>query len=149
MILRFVVLLKVVVKQEQKKIDILKDKKAKSKVCFTIKNDNSKSYNVIPFDDCVFQKVKYETEKCDYGVEIENKIYFIELKGSDNNKALKQILKTIESTKKCFKNYIYYARVVTSHKQELDNLDKITYKKIIKLTKNNLIISQNIHSEKI
>ena len=130
-----------------KKIDILKDKKAKSKVCFTIKNDFSKSYKVIPFDDCVFQKVKDETEKCDYGIEIENKVYFIELKGSDNNKALKQILKTIENTKDCFKDYIYFARVVTSHKQKPENLDKITLKKITKLTKDKPIITQNIHTE--
>jgi hypothetical protein len=130
-----------------KKIDIIRDKKAKSKVCFSIKNDFSKQYNLIPFDDCVFQRINNITEKCDFGLAIENKLYYIELKGNDNNKALKQILKTYELTKQCFKNYKYFARVITSKKQKPENLDKITYRQIIKFTENNLKITQNIHTE--
>lgn len=131
-----------------KKLDTIKDKKAKSKVCFKVENQkNEKEFIVIPFEDCVFKLIQNETEKCDFGLQVDDKMFFIELKGSDNNKALKQILKTYELTNHCFKNFNFYARVVTSHKQKPENLDKITYKQIIKITKNNLIISQNIHTE--
>lgn len=130
-----------------KKIDVLKDKKAKSKVTFTIINDLSKEYAVVPFDDCVFKQINDATKKCDYGLELEKNIYFIELKGSDNNQALKQILKTYELTKNHYFNSNFFARIVTSHKQKPENLDKITYRKIIKFTKNNLVIEQNSHKE--
>ena len=130
-----------------KKLDTIKDKNAKSKVSFKIDNKYNKEYTIIPFDNCVFKDIQNETEKCDYGFKVENKLYYIELKGSDNNKALKQILKTYELTNQCFKNLNFYAIVITSNKQKPENLDKITYKKIVKFTNNNLKNYQNIHTE--
>jgi hypothetical protein len=130
-----------------KKIDIIQDKKAKSKVKYIIENKNQSEYKIIPFDNGVFKEIQSKTEKCDFGLVVENRVYFIELKGSDNNKALKQILETLKNTQSCFKKNEFCARVVTSNKQKPENLDKITESKIKKLTKNNLIISQNSYTE--
>lgn len=124
---------------KKNKKETLIDRGAKSKSKCLIENANEKEYIVIEFENCVYKSIQNEMKKCDYGIETENEIFYIELKGSDNNQGLKQLLSTVENTKDCFKingtNKLKELNsiLVVSQKEKPENLDKITFKKLSKL----------------
>lgn len=121
------------------KKETLIDRGAKSKSKCLIENAHEKDYIVIEFENCVYKSIQNETKKCDYGIETTDDIYYIELKGSDNNQGLKQLLITVENTRDCFKipdsNKLkgLYSILVVSQIEKPQNLDKITLKKLSKL----------------
>ncbi|KOS06970.1 hypothetical protein AM493_13710 [Flavobacterium akiainvivens] len=143
----------------KKKKDTLKDKKAESdSVCLIDNSSNEIDYNVIEFENCVFKDIQSEYEKCDLGVETENDVFFIELKGSNNNKGLKQILATVESTKHCFKKIGQNKKpvqkrmngiLIVSKKEVPKNLDKITLRKLTNLLGVEPIIEQRTYTIKL
>jgi len=121
----------------------LKDVKAVTKSKYSIVNDHRKSYHIIDIEGCVFQN-ENEIEKCDWAMEVENKIHYIELKGSDVSKGISQLLNTITETHQCFKLFSLKARLIVS-KNPKPNIAKKNrkYIQLMKLVKNDFIIKQN------
>ena len=64
----------------------------------------------------------------------EKKIYFIQLKGSDNNKGLEQLYQTIINTKKYFSSYKNQVRLIVSKAEAPRNLNQNLIAKIATLT---------------
>ena len=118
---------------------------------FTIQNKSKTVFVIIDFENCVF-KGNFIDSKCDYGLETDTSIYFIELKGSNLEKGCYQLKSTINQTKKCFKEKNIEARLVVT-KVRKPKLYKNTpdYKQLIKILKtpNNLIIGSKNLKENI
>lgn len=136
------------------KRETLIDKGAKSKSKCLIENVSQTEYIVIEFENCVYKGNQHIAKKCDFGIETSNDIYYVELKGSDNNQGLKQLLSTVENTRHCF-NKIENNRVksknlnsilVVTQKEKPENLDKITLRKLANLIGQKPIIEQNTHT---
>lgn len=135
------------------KKNTLKDKRAKSKSKCLVENNREIEYNVIEFENCVYRNMQSASKKCDFGVETDDSIFFIELKGSDNNTGLKQLLSTAKQTQKCFytiddKNEKHVQKelhgiLVVSEKQKPENLDKITLRDLALLIRKKPIIVQD------
>ncbi|GAC1454026.1 MAG: hypothetical protein NVSMB7_16440 [Chitinophagaceae bacterium] len=102
--------------------------------CFQLNNKNEKAtVSCITIDGCVFKREAII--RCDYLFEVDSlnkrkRIFYIELKGTDLIKGIKQIRNTVELTKHVFINSIYEARVVmgsvplvSNRKEYLDLLD--------------------------
>lgn len=105
---------------------------AASKSSCLIENPFNKAFSRIEFEQCVFNNSSHL--KCDYGIEIKDEsIFYIELKGSDNNQGLKQLLETATRTKHCYSSYNKEAILICSVVQKPDNIDKITFRKLTKL----------------
>lgn len=105
----------------------LSDPSAKSKSLYKIDNTHQKEFKVIRMDACVFHS---NEAKCDYGMEVDNTIHFIELKGSDNNQGLKQLYQTLLLTKDHYSNHTKKARLIVSRAEAPRNLDMLTIRKI-------------------
>ncbi len=132
---------------EVRKKTFIDRKGGNSKYC--IENPNGKKFQEIDFETCVYENNKIDT-KCDYGLQVDDTVYFIELKGSDVKKGIEQILSTINDTKDYFNNKKFNARLLVSifPKPELVKQTK-EYKDLNKIVKKSLIIKQHIHTEKI
>jgi hypothetical protein len=107
----------------------LSDRKGgKSKYSFT--NPHSKAYYEIDFENDVFEN---NDTKCDYGIQTETTIFYIELKGSDVKKGVEQLLETIKATDKCFENLELKARLIVSKYPQPDIVRKTKeYKDLVK-----------------
>ena len=116
------------------------------KSSFRIENNSNLTYNIIDFENYVYQNREEDT-KCDYGLETDSTIYFIELKGNDLEKGCNQLRATINETKKCFKNKNIKARLVVS-KVKKPKLFRNTsnYKQLVKAVGNakNIVIGSQI-----
>ncbi len=79
---------------------------------FKLENKSGFFIRKVKVDKCIPQKIG--EGRCDYLMNIDEnkKIYFIELKGGDLRKALKQIIDTIEYLKFEFTDFIFEARIV-------------------------------------
>lgn len=117
------------------KLKTLFDPKALSKSVYKIENNSKKEFKVIRIDRCVFDS---KIDKCDFGLEVDNAIHFIELKGKDNNKGLRQLHTTLTSTQDSFKNHVKKIRLVVSEAEAPRNLDKTTILKISTIVKDSL-----------
>jgi len=126
----------------------LKDKKGgKSKLL--IENPSEKEFKILDIENCVYKNLQDET-KCDYGILANDIFYFVELKGCDVNKGIKQILETIVDLKHFFISKKIKARlVVTRFPSTKSTYNTKEYKDLMKLLKQQLIITQNIHTENI
>ncbi len=94
----------------------------KRKIC--VAEENGKKYRLdnnsgvtikkVKVDKCLPQKVN--EKRCDFLIEAEElrRVFFIELKGADLNKAVNQIHSSILYLKNEFKNYKIDARIVGS-----------------------------------
>jgi hypothetical protein len=82
---------------------------------WTFKNLKDKCVCLIRIDDCV---ISGSTPRCDYLFlvcdETEKSAFFIELKGKDLEKALKQILSTINNLKGSLTGFCLYARIAVT-----------------------------------
>jgi hypothetical protein len=115
----------------QRKLTLI-DPKAASKSNCLIENNTEKEFSKIEFEQCVFNNSNHL--KCDYGIEIKDEsIFYIELKGSDNNQGLKQLLETVTRSLRCYSSYNKEAILICSVVQKPENLDKITFRKLTKL----------------
>jgi len=130
----------------------LEDKKGcKSKLL--IENNFKTEYSIIDFEAGVFNN---EASKCDFGVLTNDKIFYIELKGSDVKKGIEQLLETINATERCFSTLDFKARLIVS-KFQSPKIVKNTkeYKDLVKKLKHipnqndNLVITQNVYTDKI
>jgi hypothetical protein len=119
---------------------------------FRLDNSSGAIVRKVKVDKCIVQKLG--EGRCDYLMNIDDKkiVYFIELKGGDLRKALKQISDTIEYLKSEFTNFIFEARIVGSG--NVPKLKTITaYKNLAKLvlpTNGKIIYRTNkFHTESI
>lgn len=117
------------VSKNQKKETLKDPVSASDSVCFI---ENSTSYIKIEFENCVYKDVQTSFKKCDFGIETENEIYYIELKGQDENEGMRQLLATINVTKHCFNKKKINGILVVSKKQTPKNLDKKLYSNLSK-----------------
>ncbi len=80
----------------------------------TFQIDNKERYEVacVKVDDCVFNKK--DGIKCDFLFEIaaKKKLFYVELKGSDIIKAIRQIGETLKQTNCLYPNWNYEARII-------------------------------------
>jgi hypothetical protein len=83
---------------------------------FQLDNKNKEEVACIQIDGCVF--TTKDGKKCDFLFEVSTrkKLFYIELKGSDISKALRQIYSTLIQTKTLYPNWIYEARIVAGNK---------------------------------
>lgn len=94
----------------------------KRKIC--IAYENGKKYQLNNTSNVTIRKVKVDKcltqnvgeKRCDFLIEAQDlkRVFFIELKGGDLNKAVNQIYSTIVYLKGEFKNYRMDARIVGS-----------------------------------
>jgi len=117
------------------RLKTLKDPKAFSNSVYRIENNNGSEFQVIRMDSCVFDS---KIDKCDFGLELENTIHFIELKGKDNNKGLHQLYTTLTTTQDVFKNHVRKVRLIVSEAEAPRNLDQTTIVKISKIVNDTL-----------
>ena len=99
---------------------IIRDPKGDSKSAYNIYNSRNAKYDLIKFDGCVFDD---SIEKCDYGMEINNIIHFVELKGAKNNKGLSQLLKSIQETEDIYSNHEKKVRLIVSKRKAPQFID--------------------------
>jgi hypothetical protein len=119
---------------------------------FRLENNSGVVVRKVKVDKCILQQVG--EGRCDYLMNVDDKkiVYFIELKGGDLRKGLKQISDTIDYLKSEFTNFIFEARIVGSG--NVPKLKTITaYKSLAKLVlpSNGKIIyrTNKFHTESI
>jgi hypothetical protein len=116
---------------------------------YSINNKSQSKYSIINFEDCVYEGKQNET-KCDFGIEVNNSIYYVELKGSDVKKGIEQLLSTLNESENCFRGLTKKARLIVSKFPKPDLVKKTKeYKDLVKKTGSieNTIITQNIYTE--
>ncbi|MGB5942302.1 MAG: hypothetical protein WBG71_05425 [Leeuwenhoekiella sp.] len=114
---------------------------------FEILNQNRKEFSTYDFENCVFEN---NDTKCDFGLTTLDGIYFIELKGSETLKGIKQILATYSETKKCFKQLRPKARLIVSKVSKPDLVRRSKeYRELARAFNNQILIRQRIYSETI
>ncbi|NOQ71617.1 MAG: hypothetical protein GQ574_06435 [Crocinitomix sp.] len=129
------------------KMTLVDKSRGSGKSKFILENKSRGTYYALNFEKDVYQGNAIDT-KCDFGLKIENEkvktIYFIELKGTDVNKGIEQLLATLEDTQKCFKGFEKKARLVVSRfpKPELTYRTR-AYKDLVRKTKKEIIIKQH------
>lgn len=129
-----------------------KDTWKDSKGCgskYLIVNNNRKTYHKIDFENCVYKGRENET-KCDYGLLTDDTIYYIELKGRDVKKGVKQLLSTLNETEKCFDDLHKKARIIASKISKPDIIKRMKeYRDLVTKIKGKPIIVTNKYTEKI
>ena len=135
-------------KEGNNRLLTFKDKKGSgSKYVFV--NNSRKTYYKIKIENCVYKNKPNDT-KCDYGIIFKDEVYFIELKGSDVNKGMKQLLATIKETKKCFQKKTIKARlVVTRYPSRKHTRKRKEYVDLIEITKKNFSIQSQQFEENL
>jgi hypothetical protein len=115
---------------------VLKDKRASSK--YVGLNPNNKLHICRHRIDSVIIK---DGSKCDYLLlnMANSKAYFVELKGHDVNQAAKQIRTAIEILEPKLKQFIIYARIVTTRINNTD-IRGSDYQKLQKQVQNRLVV---------
>lgn len=131
----------------QSKKTLIDKKGGKSK--YIIDNKSNSDYSIIDFENCVYKNKENDT-KCDFGLKTTESIFYIELKGSDIVKGIKQLFTTANETEKCFDILHKKARLVVSKfsKPEVAYRTK-EYRNLIKKigSVNNFEIKQNQYTE--
>ena len=114
-----------------------------------IENKDRKKFKIIDFEHCVY-KNRQNDLKCDYGFVTEDSIFYIELKGSEVAKGIKQILSTYNETHKCFEKLQPKARLVVSKFPKPDLVKRSKeYRDLAKALNNDIVIKQKVRKEKI
>jgi len=78
---------------------------------FEIRNDNSRSVNKVRVDGCLIDDNR---ERCDYLFEIDKLVIYVELKGSDIQKAYNQLIATIGYCKRRHDKIVKECYIVAS-----------------------------------
>lgn len=128
----------------------LNDKKGGSSK-YSIENKSKNIFYIIDFEKDIYKNQKND-RKCDFGLLTDKSVYFIELKGSDVNKGIKQLLETIIETENCFNKLNLKSRLIVSRFPKPNLLKKRKeYKDLVKKvgSTKEVIISQNIFKEVI
>jgi hypothetical protein len=132
----------------------------KRKIC--IAYENGKKYQLNNVSGTTIRKVKSDKclvqnkdeKRCDFLMDSDDlkRVFFIELKGSDLNKAVNQIFSTILYLKSEFMNYRIDARIVGSRNVPLirNVPDYLKLSKIVQATNGDIKIATNkFYSENI
>lgn len=141
-------------KVEECKEELIKprDSWRDSKGCdskFLIENRNRKTYYKIDFENCVYGNRQSDT-KCDYGLLTDDTIYYVELKGRDVKKGVKQILSTLSETEKCFSGLNKKARIIASKVSKPDIIKRLKeYRDLVKKVKEEPVIATRQYIENI
>ncbi len=88
------------------------DPKGQSNSKYKIDNKNNKEFKIIQIDRCVFDA---RIDKCDFGLEVENTIHFIELKGKDIDTAVAQLESSLQNIKVSGKKYAFVVSSRNDH----------------------------------
>jgi len=127
--------------------------KEKRKAC--IADENGKKYHLNNISGLTIRKVKVDKcflqdigeKRCDYLMDSDDlkRVFFIELKGGDLIKAVKQIYSTIEYLKPEFMDYRIDARIVgTRNVPKIKNVpDYVKLFKLVRHTNGEIKISTN------
>jgi hypothetical protein len=116
---------------------------------FKLSNPKRKVFHTIDFEKCVY-KNKHNETKCDFGLLHADSMFYIELKGSDVDRGIEQLLSTIYQTERCFKELKKKARlVITRFPSPEITLNTPSCKRLKRLVSNDLIIKQDVHTETI
>ena len=127
-----------------RKKTLIDRKGGKSKLL--IENPTEKKFKILDIENCIYRGLKDET-KCDYGILDDKIFYFVELKGCDVNKGIKQILETIKSLKHCLRSNEFKARlIVTRFTTTRSTYNTKDFKDLKKIVNQDLII-KNSHTE--
>jgi hypothetical protein len=134
-------------KENHSKRTIVDKKGGKSK--YLIENKSRNEYSIIDFENCVYKNNHNDT-KCDYGLKTENSAFYIELKGSDVLKGIKQLLVTVNETENCFHGMDKKARLIVTRFSS-PKRTKLTndYKNLVKKlgSVGDFVVKQNQYTE--
>ncbi len=120
-------------------IIVLKEKKS----VYRGINRNNENISKYKIDGCVYQ-LSSTSIRCDYLLETKERLIFIELKGSDAKKGLKQILFSIRNLGHHFDSKIINARIITTRGTKPNRLNSYReYRGLLKLINNKGIILSN------
>tara|TARA_R110002049_G_scaffold70608_3_gene182356 strand:+ start:8939 stop:9373 length:435 start_codon:yes stop_codon:yes gene_type:complete len=113
---------------------------------------NNQRINVPKYkvDGCIY-KSSSDKIRCDYLLKANQKLYFIELKGSDIKKGLKQVLLSIVNLEQFFDHNSLNARVITTRGTKPKRLNTYKeYRDLIKLIgKGSIILNNTPYQETI
>lgn len=123
-----------VVDSKQTKFTVYGDK-----TCYEINNERKIALTKRAIDSCVL-RTKSELEKCDYLFMYENLNCFVELKGSDVEKAIRQIVSTISYLKDRITGDIKARIVCSRFKKAPDVKSSRGYQQLMKMTKRDFLI---------
>lgn len=124
------------------------DPKIGAKSVYYIENTEKKAIKYVDVEKNLFQDSKYQ--KCDFIIESDQTVRYLELKGSDIKAGFDQLSKTIEMTKICFMSKIIQARIISSKSSDAPKLRTTNlYINLQKLTNNNFKIEKSGFTEKI
>ena len=114
---------------------------------YRVSNESRKVISKYIVDDCLL-KIRGKEEKCDYlfTVDVLNSVYFIECKGSDVLKAIRQIQSSINILTDDLKGYILKGRIVSTRVYSPD-LRTQAYSKLREKFKGDLKVKNKILTE--
>ncbi len=97
----------------------LKDPDGRGNSIYRIINSDKKEVAIHTIDGCLVQ----EGERCDYLVVVNDilKAFYVELKGHDINKAMKQVISTFHLYKDKNKSYLQLGRIVPTKVNNTNN----------------------------
>ena len=127
--------------EESKKDSVILLKEKKS--VYRLINLNNSSISIYNIDGCVYDAGSIET-RCDYLVNTDDKLFFIELKGINVRKGLNQILTSIRKLKQYFNYDSINARIVTTRGQKPKRLNTFKeYRDLVKLIGTKGVVLKN------
>lgn len=101
---------------DQRKTVVIDDQKSFS--IYKFNNDKNLTISVLAYDDAKKQAQGKQTDKlmliCD-----KQQVFMVELKGSDFDKAVKQMLETFERLKIVFKDWHFFGRISLTHSRNV------------------------------
>lgn len=118
-----------------------------AKTEYRVSNENRKVISKYIVDDCLL-KIRKRGEKCDYlfTIDVLNAAYFIECKGSDVVKAVKQIQSSINMLAGEVAGYVLKGRIVPTKVYNPD-LRSQDYRKLRERLKGDLIVRNKVFTE--
>lgn len=94
-------------------------------------------------DGCIYEIGSNET-RCDYLLEANQELYFIELKGSNTQKGLEQVLVSIRNLKQYFDYDSINARIITTRGTRPQRLNTFSeYRELLRLIGKASVIIKN------
>lgn len=131
------------ISSSQTKFSVYGDKKS-----YILENPGRKTISKYVVDDCLLAALRDE-EKCDYLFVNNSNGYFVELKGSDVPKAIKQLISTIGYLRNDVRGNLLARIVCSKFRRAPDTKSSQEYLKLMKLTDDNLIIKSKQLTESI
>lgn len=123
------------------RIIVLKEKKNKS--LYRAVNNQERNVSKYEVDGCIYKAGTNET-RCDFLLETNQILYFIELKGSNIQKGLEQVLVSIKDLKQFFQYSLINARIITTRGTRPQRLNTYSeYRVLLRLIGKGSVIIRN------